>query len=589
MKKGTLKSIFCLVLCGLLLGSSITVRAEEKITPSTKNWGLELQGAKNLYLCNEKPVDLNIGTKFFITYTVTEMQSDLSVQSGVIITPNANQDFPYEGGTMKYLNSSALLDKGWTYFYRFEMTEEGLVCLASRAKGDTSEYIGLSMSLGEVKDGCKYFGVWFGGTKDTNMVGRLTRIRCYDEKGKDLGIDFTGHTAKASIYDPDERQALQPNEKIKNKYTITLNENFNTAISNREYTESDVVYMEYTVKSVTSDKLTRNGTICTYEPTSIWPMGSWAYEDHNMETYKGCHLLIPGVTYMIRYKIVGDKLNTLIKYKVNGEWVYYEYSQTSGTVGPGCGFYCLWLGEGKEATATAELVDFKCYDKNGKNLGVRTNNSAVVKHQGGLEDYSKCLAAYYNIDKDSTIWLQEEQVASVVTGDDVATGNYVIDGTKLTITIGGNAQEYYYVYNHIKDSEGNKYIRLKDNTVSFVSGIVSGKEIEKIKVTADTGYKVEEPETPVMKENTFVAWCYADGTEFDFDSIITESITLYAKWMDGDGNTFLAVDAKNEQVDKIGLIVGNVSLLLLTATVAGCILITKHKSKREKGGGVIEP
>ena len=588
MKKGTLKSIFCLVLCGLLLGSSITVRAEEKITPSTKNWGLELQGAKNLYLCNEKPVDLKVGSKFFMTYTVSEIQSDLSVQSGVIITKEANQDFPYDGGTMKYLNSSELLDEGWTYFYRFEMTEEGLVCLASQAKGETSEYIGLSMTVGEIKDGCKYFGVWFGGTKDTNMVGRLTRIRCYDEKGNDLGINFTGHTAKASIYDPDERYALQPNDKIKNKYTVTLNENYNTAISNREYTDSDVVYMEYTVKSVTSDKLSRNGTICTYEPTSIWPMGSWKYEDHAMENYKGCRLLIPGTTYIIRYKIVNDVLNTLIKYQVNGEWVYHEYLQTSGTVGPGCGFYCLWLGEGKDATVTAELVDFKCYDKDGKNLGVRTNNSATVKHQGGLEDYSKCLAGYYNAEKDSIIWLKEGQEANLVTGDDVAIGTYVVDGTVLKITVGDQTQEYYYVYSHIKDSEGNKYIRLKDNTVSFVSGVVSGEKVKEVKVTVDTGYKVEEPETPVMEGNTFVAWCYSDGTEFDFNTVITSSITLYAKWSDGDGNTFLAVDGESKTVDNTGLIVGTVSLVLLTTTIIGCIVVARKKGKSAGGRENIE-
>lgn len=589
MKKRTLKSIFCLVLCCVLLASTITVRAEEKITPSTKNWGLELQGAKNLYLCNEKPVDIKVGSKFFLTYTVTEMQSDLSVQSGAIITPNAEQDFPYEGGTMKYLDKSVLLEKGWTYFYRFEMTEEGLVCLASRAKGDTSEYIGLSTTFGEVKEGCKYFGAWFGGTKDTNMVGRLTRIRCYDEKGKDLGIKFTGHTANASIYDPDERYALQPNKKIKNKYTVTLNENYNTAISNREYTDSDVVYMEYTVKSVTLDKLTRNGTICTYQPTSIWPDGSWAYEDHDVENYKGCRLLIPGVTYMIRYKIVDDQLNTFVKYKVDGEWVYYEYSQKFGTVGPGNGFFCLWFGEGGDSKVTAELVDFKCYDKNGKNLGVRTNNSAMVKHQGGLEDYSNCLAAYYNADKDSTIWLQEGQEANIVTGDDVATGTYVVDGTVLKITIGGTTQEYYYVYNHIKDSEGNKYIRLKDNTVSFVSGVVSGEEIEEVKVTSDTGYKVDEPEIPVMEGNTFVAWCYADGKAFDFDTVITNSITLYAKWKDGDGNTFLAVVGESEAPDLMLPIVGSVSLLLLSVTILGCIVVVRKKGKAAEGGESLEP
>lgn len=577
-----------MVFCGLLLGSSLTVSAQEKVTPSTKNYGLELQGAKNLYLCNKVPVDLKVGSKFFMTYTVTQLESDLSVQSGVVITRDSKADYPYLQGSMNYLQYSALLNEGTTYFYRFEMKEDGLACITSWAKGDKAEYIGLSLKAGEVTDGCKYFGVWFGGSADTNIVGRLTRIRCYDENGKDLGIDIGGYGAAAKIYDPDKRAALQPNKNIKDKYTITLNENYNVAISNRKYTESDVVYMEYTVKSVTLDNLWHSGVICTYQPSSIWPNGFWRYEEYDKENYQGCRLLMPGVTYIICFEKTEKGMDVLLKYKVNGEYVYYEYSKTNGEVTEGCGFFSIWFGEGLNSRVSAELVDFKCYDKDGKNLGVRVNNDAKIIHQGGLEDYSECLAAYYNADTNCFIWLNDEQNASIVTGETEVTGSYVIDGTSLVITTGDTTREYYYVYKYIKDSEGNKYIRLKDNKVRFVSGVVSGKTVQEITVGADTGYKLTKPETPTMEGNTFVAWCYADGTEFNFDTVITKAITLYAKWQDGDGNTFIAVDAESKKIDPTWFIIGGSCVLLVALTVTGSILVVKRKQKVTKGGNHIE-
>lgn len=116
MMKKTLKCFLGLIASGVLLSISLTIMAKETITPSEKNYGVELQGARNFYLCNKEAVELKKGTKFFITYTVSELESDLSKQSGVIITKDASLDYPYEQGTMQYLQSSVLLKKGATYF-----------------------------------------------------------------------------------------------------------------------------------------------------------------------------------------------------------------------------------------------------------------------------------------------------------------------------------------------------------------------------------------------------------------------------------------------------------------------------------------
>lgn len=462
------------------------------------------------------------------------------------------------------------------------MTEKGLTCTAGWAKGKESDYIGMPLVEGKVQEGCRYFGIWFGGSVETNMVGRLTRVRCYDENGKDLGIQIGGFSTAATAYDPEERASIIPNESIKNRYSIILQEDSNIQISNKKQTKSDVVYMEYTVKSVALDTLWQSGMIHNYSPTTDYPSGFWRQEEHDKENYTGCRLLKPGVSYIIRYKLTDDGMDVIVKYKENGKYVYYEYPRFWGESNKEYGFFSLWFGEGLDSKVSAELVDFKCYDKDGNNLGVQVNQGVQAVHQGGLEDYSKCLAAYYNEELEQFIWLAEENQVSIVTGEKTESGTYVIDGTTLKITIGETTQEYKYLYRYIEDGENRQYIRMKENTVRFISGVVSGDELLEVVAASENGYRIGQPENPVMEGNTFLAWCYADGSEFDFDKVITESITLYAKWQDGDGNVFLAADTETEKADVTWFVVGGACLLIVAGTVAGFVLITKKK--RNRGG-----
>lgn len=553
------------------------VMARDTITPSKKNYGVELQGAKNVYLCNKEAVELKAGKKFFITYTVSELESDLSTQSGVVITRDATLDYPYEQGTMQYLQSSVLLSEGTTYFYRFEMTNTGYTCTAGWAKGDESDYIGMPLVEGKIQEGCQYFGIWFGGSVDTNMVGRLTRVRCYDENGKDLGIQISGFGAEATAYDPEEREALQPNDTIKNRYSITLDENSNIQISNRKQTKSDVVYMEYTVKSVSKDTLWQSGMIHNYSPTTEYPSGFWRQEVHDTENYSGCRLLKSGVSYIIRYTLTDDGMEVLLKYKENGKYVYYEYPRFWGKSNKEYGFFSLWFGEGTDSKVSAELINFKCYDKDGNNLGVQINQGVQAVHQGGLEDYSGCLAAYYNEELEQFIWLDKDNQVSVVTGERTEAGTYVIDGTTLRVTIGEVTQEYKYLYRYIEDDEQRKYIRMKDYMVRFVSGVVSGDELLEMKATSETGYRIGKPDDPIMEGNRFLSWCCADGTEFDFDKVVTESLTLYAKWQDGDGHVFIVASTEAGKMDMAWFVVGGVCLLMVTCTTIGFVFLVKKK------------
>ena len=70
----------------------------------------------------------------------------------------------------------------------------------------------------------------------------------------------------------------------------------------------------------------------------------------------------------------------------------------------------------------------------------------------------------------------------------------------------------------------------------------SGSEPKEFEVTFDSnggtmdlyeivkeGDTVEEPSTPKRKGYIFYGW-YLDGEEFDFDTVITDNLTLKAKW-----------------------------------------------------------
>lgn len=571
------RRILCMALICLLIFGSFSVQAAENITPSKKNYGVEFHDANNVYLTNQTPVDIKLGTKFFLTYTVTSLASDLSTQSGVIITQDKDEIFPYTKGYMKYRTDSALLNEGVTYFYRFELTEEGMVCTASWAKGEESDYIGFPLNVGDTQSGCKHFGVWFGGDENTKINGLLTRVRCYDEKGRDLGVSVGKSTFSATVYDPEGRAMLEPMKNIFHSYSFTLQDAINVAISNAKYTKEQVVYMEYTVKSVSKDSLTWCALLYDNSPTAPYPSGVWKQNAHVKENYPGCKMLIPGATYLVRYEVTDEGMDAQVKYVVDDEVHYFTHPISSGEKIRDCGYFSLWFGEGAAAQLSAEFVDFKCYDENGKNLGIQTNQNVKIAHCGGWEDYSQCIAAYYNPEYKRYIWLEEDNIANVETQEETIAASYTIEGNTLSLKVAGATETYEYLYSYMTDSEGIRYNRLKDNKVKFLSGLVTGKEVNEVMVTAKTGFKVEEPKKPKKEGNTFVEWCYADGTAFDFDTVVMNATTLYAKWQDGNGNTYLAVHGDSS--DWSPIIIGAICLLLVAGTGICGMLIARKRGK----------
>ena len=96
----------------------------------------------------------------------------------------------------------------------------------------------------------------------------------------------------------------------------------------------------------------------------------------------------------------------------------------------------------------------------------------------------------------------------------------------------------------------------------------------------ENGYYVTKPADPQKQNATFEGWYTLDGTAFDFDGVVTESKTVYAKW-NGDEVTYQAGANSTQPTNDNLIVYVFAALLLLVAIVVG-VLIIKGGLKRDK-------
>lgn len=561
--------IGCMILCG-----SLPVYATEQITPSKEEYAVEISDAACVFLGNKKQVNFKVGDKYFLTYTVDKVVKNETVQSGMAVTTNPDQNYPYVDGTMHYDTKSLLMDAGYTYFFRFEMTKNGMQYIAAKAKNNTDSYIQLPADFAGKEPQKGHFGIWTG--EGGTLTASLSHVRCYDAKGNDLGV--YGATSRGVMVIGNG--LLDQNTDLEHSYSFSLKDAKTVAISNSRRTTSNVVYMEYTVKNVKPVGVTQSGVIHTTVPSGTYPhglgRGLLRYNSH--PTPEDCKMLTEGATYVVRFEKTEEDFSAMIKRIVDGKADYISCTGQDGEF-LDAGYFSLWFGE--MCQLTADFVDVKCYDGDGKNLAIQINQSVGIKHYGNLEDYSECEAVYYCLANDTFISLDDDCSASKwVDGTESAdVGTYYINDAKLYLTIGKNTEEFDYVFESFDDVDDNKYLRLREKNVRFVTGLVSGEEIEQVTVTAKDGYKLTQPTDPKMKNNTFKGWCLGDGTEYDFEAVVTEALTLYAKWEDGNGNEYLATEASGGIISTPVLVIG-LSVIFIAASVAAGVFIVK-KGRRK--------
>ena len=576
--KSTKKRLSSLILCLTILAAAtniffnneIEAGAANDVTPSTKEYEVELYQT-GMFLGNEKGVDVSGGEAVYLTYTVSSVAEDTTTQSGLIATTDREADYPYLNGVMQFNNLQSLLMRpGYTYFIKFEVTEFGFEYVAVYSNGEDEYYeTGFIHTTGEVVDNMKYCGIWVTGG---DLTAKLTHVHCYDKKGNDLGVAVNGGMVMDSTF--------RPNSNVQHRYEFTLNDAKSIAISNAKYSKAKEIFMEYEVKDV-KNSLEQTGFIMSNSPTALYPYdGNQGYMMfRNIYDGSGGELAIPGAKYLIRFTRTEDGYKVRARYTLDGNNHYIEFEHTIGTYNPKYGYCSIWLGSGN---LTSTFFNVKCYDGEGKNLGIQTNQEDLeIIHYGGWEDYSPSHAMYYCKENETLITLNEDCSTKVQNlGTNTSeTGNYRIDELTLTMQLGGQTSNYEYAYIYMTDEAGNRYVRLKEYTVKFVTGT---EDITKTASVAN-GYMIEKPEDPTLKGNTFKGWYLGNGTEYTFGSIVTKSQTLYAKWVDGDGNEYLATSAEmnSPERDWAPLIVFGICAVMVLVTAAGVILVIRKGNRNE--------
>ncbi len=140
--------------------------------------------------------------------------------------------------------------------------------------------------------------------------------------------------------------------------------------------------------------------------------------------------------------------------------------------------------------------------------------------------------SYYG-DTQAELTLNENN-ANFKMGGQTIIGTYTFDGTSLQITFeGGQGINVKYTTNTITFGYNNvTYTLYRNVTYTVTFNVNGGSEVPQ--QTVVNGKKVTKPVDPTKKDAMFVGW-YQDSTyktEYDFDNVVTDNLSLYAKFAD---------------------------------------------------------
>ena len=576
-----------LLLCMLFQTCVLGVSAEGNVKVTGSEYEVYYTGIYNTFLYNKKSIGSEPGTEYYLTYTV-ESSKECGIKNGILGTTDSQMmpSFQEPKGIMYYeqqepeTKNENLFMEGYTYFIQYVVTEDGFRYKAARAKGDKAEYFTLNeekndFTAGEKKFKLDRFGIWLdAGVSNIH----LTHVRFYDKNGNDLGL-----ASKDGMLAIVQNSYRAKNKTVDHHYTIEANDLSNIAISNAKPLLTNKMYIEYTVKSSDS-KCNQNGIICSNQPKQGMP-----HTKGFLRLFDDQSLLQVGADYLITLEKKNDNFTALIQITKNGKTTYAAFPALFGEYSKDYQYFSLWFGE-QLNHSTFVLENVKFYDANGNHLGVQSNNKELdIDHFGELEDYAGCEAVYYCKENASYYALFANQELYFTNNMQTVKGTYSVKNNVITITKDDQTEDLAYMFQHITDSDGNQYRRLYTYKVKFVTG--TNVEIETQTLNTTTGYTAQIPDEPVMEDCTFVSWCTADGKEFDFNSIVSESKTLYAKWTDDAGVVYMALDSGKLQAQRdfnTYAVIGVSALVAVLTIVCGAFMIRggvrygSNSKKKEK-------
>lgn len=308
------------ILAGCFLGQGTVVHAEEdeKITPSNVYYDVTIRDKTFVYIGNKKDVEWKVGDSYFMTYTVKSMEKDGTKQCGLMNTSDRDADYPYLTGTMHFAQESLLLEEGYTYFLRFDVTEDGFSYTAGKAMEDESHYVKLPHVYGEVKTKNPYFGIWLGEGEGATV--ELTKVSCYDMEGTDLGI-YAPKASKISISE------MVPRDDVNHRYSFSMENASCIAFGNARKTQSEGIFLEYTISNCEAKEVTQSGAAMSNAPTERYPHAKVGYLNYAFhDTTEECDLITEGAHYLVRFERGDKSFEVLVKRTTkDGEVDYFTY------------------------------------------------------------------------------------------------------------------------------------------------------------------------------------------------------------------------------------------------------------------------
>lgn len=571
------------MLLGLICTLSAGTVCASAVAVSNQEYEVFFAGRHSQFLCNKKSAGNAVGTEYYLTYTVKSVASSGS-QNGFLGTCAPEEQFPYiDGNGLLYYQqrksekeTPELLMAGYTYFVKFTVTDTGYRYLAARAKDDSSEYIVIESkaAVGDRKDtNYGYFGLWFGdGVTDAH----LTDVRFYDAAGNDLGV-----WSPRSLANVVKCGEVEKDTKVDHWYRVAATEQINLAISNQLPLTTDRMVVEFTVAEAEST-CTQAGIALSNYPQNTYPHANGLLKYESVAEGENSFLLEPGAEYLLVLDKGNFGFSAYVQITKNGETTTKVFPNISGAYDKDAQFFSLWFGTGQNGKSSFVFENVKIYDGTSNNLGVQANNSNVqIRHFGSMLDYAACEAVYYCKETGAIYTLYKDNTLTYEEGGNKKEGTYSVRNNQITIVISGESKTYDYLYSGFTAENSQYFKRLYTYQVKFVAGNGSEDQIQIMDM--ENGYLARKPADPVLDGCTFEGWCTSDGAAYEFENMVTESVTVYAKWTNGAGVTYLATenDSASEGATS-GVVIIIICAIMAVAAGVLCFVIIKGGFKRDK-------
>jgi len=261
--------------------------------------------------------------------------------------------------------------------------------------------------------------------------------------------------------------------------------------------------------------------------------------------------LIP--SYTVTYKITDT----------DNEFVLVEQNSKIEPFSPTRGGYIFrgWL------TPQQDLFDFDSSVTQNMTLTADWEYDEISNN-----NYTLYEGNYYCADSKQMLVLSGDKTAALST----ESFSYVIlTSGELVLNLGGTTSSALISTIRIIYQE-KEFYKLTSFIVNFETYLPESVEPQNIN---GGSYKATKPEDLHRKDYVFEGWTTADGTLFDFDTVITSSMTLYAKWSDIGAQEPTEPSPPVDTTLKLVAIIAGLTVSTLAAITFG-VLSRKKRDKR---------